>query len=618
MDLAKILSPSDEEKQGITLQSQNEPTETNQNGNLTQNAWMPSDSHTLCNGKPNWNFLSQLPAGFRVLGKSHSDETVCTSTTEQSASKKTENNEPFNRLDLLVQADAILMQKSRQIPDIPKTAQHPEDSKQLHVSISENSSSDDSAWLLEEEEYAAALIYFFFKGMLDIDEGTLLCDFLAQQLRCDVERIGMKLATQEMARKQLPLRIEAVVFRPCKESNSSENMDMESILDHLRHVCHQRKLDRKQTNANGTLSHKLRPKGHRSYLHWSSLKANKNILRGRPCIVRTGFVTEQEEMYTRALIECFRAGVLSLSDGEKLIEFLCQALKCTPRELSLKLANSQVLNDYFSEPADTITFRKEASQMVKFIEVPAILELMRQAYFRSLEDAAKQAEIDTALLHRKNKVQKDTSPREKTSNASRQCGVTTVAMHEPSRFIKASRSGPWSKEEEAYSAKLIRSFCDGALELAESTTLRAFLASRLGCNPMRVSKKLATGMIGSLSIPKRSGSSMFVRKNSLTSEHLAETQQKIDQLYQNFKTFDAQKRSSNARNDSHSSVKKRAHSDTSQKTRNKSTSDSNQVARVSKKVCSPSLKDAREFDQNEAHYTLMTGAILQHLHPMVN
>lgn len=639
MDLAKILSPPEEEKQGSILQPHNAFTEKSQNSNVTQNAqWVHSDSNTQSqslNGKPNWKFLSQLPAGFQVLGDSYANEPLITSITEHSA-KKIENNEPFNRLDLLVQADAILMEKSRQLLDISKSSQIPDkstlanqvtekaqttlldDSKKLHVPNTEDYKSTDSIWCLEEEEYAAALIYFFFKGTLDIDEGTLLCNFLAQQLRCSIQRIVNKLGTREMATKHLPPKIDAVGFRHCDNSNSTEKKDMGSILHHLRYAYLHKKVDNKDTNANGIKNDGHRLTEYRSFLKSSWNRVNKNIVRDRPCIVRTGFITEQEEMYTKALIESFCAGVLSLADGQSLIEFLCQALKCTPRELSLKFAHSEVLSDYVSGSVTTITFQKSAPLSDKFIEVPAILELMRQAFLRSLDDAAKQAEIDTALLHQKTNVNKITSPRSNTTSATRHSGVTTVAMHEPSRFVKASRSGPWSKEEEAYSAELIRSFCDGALELAESTTLRAFLASRLGCNPMRVSKKLATGMIGDLSIPKRSGSSMFVRKNSLTKEHISETQQNIDQLYQNFTAFDAQKRNSNARSNSHLAVKKRAHSDTSQKTQIALPNELNQTGRRSKKLCISSWKDTRAFDQTEAHYTHMTGANGHQLHSVVN
>lgn len=58
------------------------------------------------------------------------------------------------------------------------------------------------------------------------------------------------------------------------------------------------------------------------------------------------------------------------------------------------------------------------------------------------------------------------------------------------------RRGKWTAEEEAYAIKLIEAFNGGLLELPEEEvanglTLRAFLAQRLSCDPMRITKKFS-------------------------------------------------------------------------------------------------------------------------------
>jgi len=53
------------------------------------------------------------------------------------------------------------------------------------------------------------------------------------------------------------------------------------------------------------------------------------------------------------------------------------------------------------------------------------------------------------------------------------------------------RRGKWTNEEQAYAARLIHDFEAGILPLKNGTTLRAFLAKKLNCGPMRISKKFA-------------------------------------------------------------------------------------------------------------------------------
>eukprot|EP01031_Cornospumella_fuschlensis_P031069 gene31069-37549_t len=53
------------------------------------------------------------------------------------------------------------------------------------------------------------------------------------------------------------------------------------------------------------------------------------------------------------------------------------------------------------------------------------------------------------------------------------------------------RKGKWFDEEEAYTKKLIEVFTNGYLSIPGGTTLRCFLAERLSCDPMRITKKFA-------------------------------------------------------------------------------------------------------------------------------
>jgi len=68
-----------------------------------------------------------------------------------------------------------------------------------------------------------------------------------------------------------------------------------------------------------------------------------------------------------------------------------------------------------------------------------------------------------------------------------------------SNFFKGweLRSGKWLKEEEAYAELLIRMFDRGQLsDCVTGSTMRAYLAQKLHCAPMRISKKFAGKGIG--------------------------------------------------------------------------------------------------------------------------
>lgn len=60
-------------------------------------------------------------------------------------------------------------------------------------------------------------------------------------------------------------------------------------------------------------------------------------------------------------------------------------------------------------------------------------------------------------------------------------------------------SGKWTVEEERYVVFLCQQFKEGALDINEGTTLRSFLAEKLGCKPKRITKKYErTGYNGKL------------------------------------------------------------------------------------------------------------------------
>lgn len=62
------------------------------------------------------------------------------------------------------------------------------------------------------------------------------------------------------------------------------------------------------------------------------------------------------------------------------------------------------------------------------------------------------------------------------------------------------RSGKWTAEEEALASKLIYEFEIGMLnDCDEGATLRSYLARKLNCAPMRISKKFAGQCIGKVS-----------------------------------------------------------------------------------------------------------------------
>ena len=65
----------------------------------------------------------------------------------------------------------------------------------------------------------------------------------------------------------------------------------------------------------------------------------------------------------------------------------------------------------------------------------------------------------------------------------------TGASSESDQNKSALRRGKWTPEEEAYARAVISDFNSGYLDAPIGTTLRAFLSTKLECDPMRVTKK---------------------------------------------------------------------------------------------------------------------------------
>eukprot|EP01031_Cornospumella_fuschlensis_P040104 gene40104-48871_t len=68
------------------------------------------------------------------------------------------------------------------------------------------------------------------------------------------------------------------------------------------------------------------------------------------------------------------------------------------------------------------------------------------------------------------------------------------------------RAGKWSAEEENFAFRLIRDFEAGLLiDCEDGCTLRSYLARKLNCQPMRISKKFAGKCIGKHVFVRRTG-----------------------------------------------------------------------------------------------------------------
>ncbi|CAK4650032.1 hypothetical protein LEN26_016632 [Aphanomyces euteiches] len=93
------------------------------------------------------------------------------------------------------------------------------------------------------------------------------------------------------------------------------------------------------------------------------------------------------------------------------------------------------------------------------------------------------------------------------------------------------RWGKWTKEEEAYTARLIADFTAGLLtDVENGTTMRAWLSTKLHCCPMRISKKF----VGEHSIGKRMFERNETRLAEMTDDIRRQRDMDLDKLYADF------------------------------------------------------------------------------------
>jgi hypothetical protein len=93
------------------------------------------------------------------------------------------------------------------------------------------------------------------------------------------------------------------------------------------------------------------------------------------------------------------------------------------------------------------------------------------------------------------------------------------------------RWGKWTKEEEAYTTRLIADFSAGLLtDVDNGTTMRCWLSIKLNCCPMRISKKF----VGEQSIGKRMFERNENRINDMSDEEKLRRATEVKKLYDEF------------------------------------------------------------------------------------
>jgi len=98
----------------------------------------------------------------------------------------------------------------------------------------------------------------------------------------------------------------------------------------------------------------------------------------------------------------------------------------------------------------------------------------------------------------KEKVAKAATVHARGKRWARKSQYLAAQLHMPPFFVgKKLRSGKWTEAEETYANRLVKDFNLGALpDCKPGVTLRAYLARKLHCSPMRISKKYAGNNVG--------------------------------------------------------------------------------------------------------------------------
>jgi hypothetical protein len=83
------------------------------------------------------------------------------------------------------------------------------------------------------------------------------------------------------------------------------------------------------------------------------------------------------------------------------------------------------------------------------------------------------------------------APRSKMDEYDASLGAAAARGQAEAQHKTPLRKGKWTQEEELFAEAIIREFRRGMLALPRGTTLRSYLAKKLHCDPMRISKKFA-------------------------------------------------------------------------------------------------------------------------------
>ncbi|KAJ0407966.1 hypothetical protein ATCC90586_001994 [Pythium insidiosum] len=231
--------------------------------------------------------------------------------------------------------------------------------------------------------------------------------------------------------------------------------------------------------------------------------------------MRSGKWTEEEERFAAALIRYFVAGSLSIPTGTSLRGFLARKLCCSAMRVSTKLA-MDVLGD--------LVIPKKVGQK-RFFPRADLHDAQRQCIHEELR------RLEVAFLEKEGLpiVEDSAHVTAEPSAADSPRSVDAELEEFPSSVPQ--RIGSWSTEEQIYASALIDAFLQGRVQCATGTSLRAFLAERLSCNPMRVSKKLATGKMADRMLPKRLGSAAYRPQHATGSDVVARTECQLKHLY---------------------------------------------------------------------------------------
>lgn len=98
----------------------------------------------------------------------------------------------------------------------------------------------------------------------------------------------------------------------------------------------------------------------------------------------------------------------------------------------------------------------------------------------------------------------------------------------------SKRRGKWELEEERFAQKIIQGFLDGILPIERGTTLRSFLAKQLDCDPMRITKKLASSTLAGHKISERVGKRTYRSSNMIPLNKIKKRISILRQLHREF------------------------------------------------------------------------------------